>query len=63
MPGTQQSWETCSDYAQQPIMLFIIDCLSKNDSFVSKRYLSLSKTLAFYYCFQNSPLSEAGLAD
>ena len=46
-PETPETWETCADYAQPPIMLFLIDLLSKNIIFVSERDLTLSKNINF----------------
>ena len=47
--------EICSNYAQPSVMSSLIECASKNDSFVLERNLAVSKNVNFFYCFHDYP--------
>ena len=59
--GLEKLWTHVVD-AQSPIMLILINCVSKNDSFLSKRNLAMWKNTKFLLLFHSYPLSEADLA-
>ena len=47
----QVNLATCSGYPQPPTMFFLIDCISKNGSFVMERDLTMSENINFLLLF------------